>query len=584
MRNPMLVTALLSMLTVTTCASAPAPEVRGGGRFDLPHQGFSPSDTRLREASPREAGLAPTPIREATARIAEWTETTPEREHPMYAGAVSLLAHDGLVVSHEAAGYELRYADGKGTQLPPERREKVAPDTIFDLASMTKLFTSVAVLQQVERGRVGLDVPVAEYLPEFGDHGKSGITVRQLLTHTSGLQSVVRLWELPAERRIPHVMDLEPVTEPGSAYNYSDPNMIVLGELLERVTGRRLDRVVARGITEPLGMADTGYRPPRSKLHRTAATEFQSDPPRGMVHGRVHDENAWSLGGIAGHAGIFSTARDLAVLGQAILNGGTYGGERILSEHSVELMLTDHNTEFPEHSHGLGFELEQRWYMAGLTSPRGAGHTGYTGTSMVLDPRSRSMAILLTNRVHPSREWGSNNPARVALAQGLARSMAVEPRHGPTAWFTGGGTAHGETTLTTEPVRADSPLRVSFETFVDTQRNPDGVDRLRLEYSHDGGSSWHVVRMHTRGPGSPRRPVTELAGSGHRAWWRVRGTVPEGRAGEALVRWRFTPDERYVGRGVYLDGIRISAHGRTVLDGEADAHRLRGAGFLVAQR
>ncbi|SFD87717.1 CubicO group peptidase, beta-lactamase class C family [Actinopolyspora alba] len=584
MRNPLLVTALLSMLTVTTCASAPAPGVRSSGRFDLPHEGFSAADTRLREATPRRAGLAPAPIREATARLADWSESTPEREKPMYAGAVSLLAHDGMVVSHEAMGHELRYADGAGTELPPGQQERTAPDTIFDLASMTKLFTAVAVLQQVEAGRVELTEPVARYLPEFGNHGKSGITVRQLLTHTSGLQSVVKLWELPKRQRIPHVMNLEPVAEPGSTYDYSDPNMIVLGELLERVTGRRLDSVVSRGITEPLGMTDTGYLPPRSKLHRIAATEFQSDPPRGMVRGRVHDENAWSLGGIAGHAGIFGTAEDLAVLGQAILNGGSYGGERILRERSVELLLTDYNTEFPEHSHGLGFELEQRWYMAGLTGPRSAGHTGYTGTSMVLDPRSRSMAILLTNRVHPSREWGSNNPARVALAQGLARSMAVEPRHGPTAWFTGGGTSRGEATLTTDPVATDGPLRVSFGAFVDTQRDTDGTDRLLVEYSDDGGTSWNPVRLHTRGPGSPRHPVTELAGSGHRAWWRVRGTVPQGRSGRTLVRWRFVPDERYVGRGVYLDGIRLSAGGRTVLDGEAEASRLRGAGFLVAQR
>ncbi|NYH80497.1 CubicO group peptidase (beta-lactamase class C family) [Actinopolyspora biskrensis] len=582
MRKPMLATVLVSMLAVTTCAASST--TRGEGRFDLPKEGFAPADTRLRDSSPREAGLAPWPLVTATRKIADWTEEVPGRQHPMYGGAVSLVAHNGRVVSHEAAGYELRYSDDAGTELPPAEREKAETSTIFDIASMTKLFTSVAVLQQVERGRVELEEPAARYLPEFGNHGKSGITVRQLLTHTSGLQSVVRLWELPAEERVPHVMGLEPVNEPGSSYNYSDPNMIVLGELVERVSGKSLDRMVRERITEPLGMRDTGYLPPRSEADRIAATEYQRQPSRGMLRGRVHDENAWSLGGVAGHAGIFSTARDLAVLGQAVLNGGSYGGARILRERSVELMLTDYNSEFPEHSHGLGFELGQRWYMAGLTGPRTAGHTGYTGTSMVLDPASRSMAVLLTNRVHPSREWGSNNPARVELAEGLARSMSVEPRHGPTAWFTGGGSTETEATLTTDRVRADGRVRVSFDAFVDTQRDPDGADPLRLEYSRDGGDSWQPVPLHVRGRGAPRGPVTELAGSGHRSWWRVRGTVPGGESDSLLVRWRFSPDERYVGRGVYLDGIKLTSGGEKLLDGEADPSGLTGSGFLVAQR
>ncbi|WP_019855861.1 serine hydrolase domain-containing protein [Actinopolyspora mortivallis] len=584
MRTPLLTTMLVSMLALTTCAAAPVPPPEGAGRFDQPRPGFSPAETRLRPSAPEQAGLSVWPILRATRDIATWTERVPGREHPMYAGAVSLLAHHGRVVSHEAAGYELRYSDGSGTELPPERRERARTSTIFDIASMTKLFTSIAVLRQVERGRLELDEPVARYLPEFGNHGKSRITVRQLLTHTSGLPATVRLWELPPEERLPHLMTLEPVTEPGSTYTYSDPNMIVLGELVERLTDKSLDRVVREDITEPLGMTDTGYLPPESERHRIAATEYQRAPERGMLRGRVHDENAWALGGVAGHAGIFSTARDLAVLGQAVLNGGSYGGERILRRDSVAAMLEDYNTGFPEHSHGLGFELEQRWYMAGLTGPRTAGHTGYTGTSMVLDPASRSMAILLTNRVHPSREWGSNNPARVRLAEGLARAMAVEPRHGPTAWFTGGGTTDTEATLTSDPLWATGRVRVAFDAFVDTQRDPDGVDPVRLEYSRDGGASWNPARMHVRGRGSPRGPVEELAGSGHRSWWRVRATVPGDERGRLLVRWRFSPDERYLGRGVYLDGIRLTSSSGTLLDGEADSGALHGAGFLVAQR
>ncbi|RCW40206.1 CubicO group peptidase (beta-lactamase class C family) [Halopolyspora algeriensis] len=434
MRRPnraMLLTALLAVVAMTVGGASAFPRGERHGQPDRPGPEFAPAGTVLHTAEPETVGLDPEPIDTAMNRLGAWTEGAPGREHPMYAGAVSLIAHEGAVVGFDAAGYELRYADGTGTELPAGKQERARTGTIFDIASMTKLFTSIAVLQQVEDGHVALDAPVARYLPEFGTNGKEAITVRQLLTHTSGLQAAVRLWELPPGERIPHVMSLAPVNPPGSTYLYSDPNMIVLGELVERVSGDRLDEVVAERITEPLGMDDTGYRPAESKAHRIAATEYQQNPARGMVRGEVHDENAWALGGVAGHAGIFSTARDLAVLGQAILNGGVYAGERILDESSVAAMLTNGNTEFPGHAHGLGFELDQRWYMAGLSGPHSAGHTGYTGTSMVLDPASRSVVILLSNRVHPSREWGSSTPARVALARGVAQALETKPPHRP---------------------------------------------------------------------------------------------------------------------------------------------------------
>src|SRR5699024_3509970 len=174
-------------------------------------------------------------------------------------------------------------------------------------------------------------------------------------------------------------------------------------------------------------MVDTGYNPPAAKLQRIAATEYQEVPDRGMVWGEVHDENAWSLGGVAGHAGIFSTLDDMAILSQTMLNGGWYGEARILAEESVTAMITNENEEFPGDAHGLGFELNQRWYMSGLTSIRTAGHTGFTGTSLVIDFNSASFVILLTNRVHPSREWGSINPARRSAADGMADAMSIEP-------------------------------------------------------------------------------------------------------------------------------------------------------------
>lgn len=349
-----------------------------------------------------------------------------ETGRPLFPGAVVLVVRDGVTVLHEALGHAVRYAGADGGELPAAEQVAMAPDTIFDVASISKLFTTIAVLREVEAGRLDLDATVATYLPEFAVHGKRVITVRQLLRHTSGLPALLPLWrdwpDKPA--RIAAALDVEPSGPPEGTYLYSDMNMITLGVLAERVSGRRLDELVRAGITEPLGLADTGYNPAEGVRDRIAATECERVPDRGVIRGQVHDENAWSLGGVAGHAGIFSTARDLATLAQAILDGGGSGAGRILESSSVASMLSDANLAFPGHAHGLGFELDQPWYMGGLASPRTAGHTGFTGTSLVLEPRSRTVVILLTNRVHPSREWGSVNPARQRVGDLVAHALA----------------------------------------------------------------------------------------------------------------------------------------------------------------
>ena len=175
-------------------------------------------------------------------------------------------------------------------------------------------------------------------------------------------------------------------------------------------------------------MRDTGYNPDPSLKPRIAATEFQTSPPRGMVWGEVHDENAWSLGGVAGPRGrLLHRATTWRSWPRRCSTAAPTAATRILSRSSVEPMITNYNQAFPGDAHGLGFELDQRWYMDGLSGPRTAGHTGYTGTSIVIDFDSRSFAILLTNRVHPSRNWGSNNPARRVAAQGLALALGVAP-------------------------------------------------------------------------------------------------------------------------------------------------------------
>jgi len=574
------VAVLALVVTMTAGASVGVAESHGsaGGRFDQPQTGYAREV--LRDGSPRSAGLDPAPIDAALTKIDEWTTKNydPKLTVPLYSGAVSLLAHDGVVVSRHSVGYAVQYADGAGTKLPEDQRVPMRADTIFDMASVSKLFTSIVVMQLVEAGKVDTDEPVATYLPEFGVNGKESITVGQLLTHTSGLVAWLPLWsaypDIPS--RIKAVMDVAPRTTPGTNYEYSDLNLITLGELVERVTGKTLDKVVADRITKPLGMVDTGYNPPASKLDRIAATEFQTAPGRGMIRGSVHDENAWSLGGVAGHAGVFSTAGDMAVLAQTILNGGTYRGKQIMRPETVTAMLTNHNEAFPGHDHGFGFELNQMWYMGGLSGPRTAGHTGYTGTDIVIDPASRSFAILLTNRVHSSRSWGSINIAREALCGGLARALAVRPRHGRDSWHSGIGDA-SSASLTTAQLHPSGPVRVNFDVFVDTER----TDRLVFEATTDG-VTWVAVPLSVRGNGAPDEAVNSLSGNGHRAWWRAEARLPY--AAEITLRWRFVTDARYTGRGVNLDEIVVTQRGHTLLNGEKEPHKLHPEGWQRRSR
>jgi CubicO group peptidase (beta-lactamase class C family) len=438
-----LVAAIAAPTTLTTAgasaiATTEEPSHGGAtGRFDRPRQGFASDRTVLRAGKPADAGLDPAPITAAEQFLKSWTLPAPDEGHPHFSGAVGLLAHDGVIVDEYAVGGALRYADGAGTELPADQQVPMRADTIFDLASISKLFTSIAVMQQVEQGNLDVNASAMTYLPEFGINGKQAVTVKQLLTHTSGFGAdpVPSLWQgypdMPSRRQA--VLDSPLKNPPGTTYLYSDINLLTLGFLVEKLTGSTLDAVIHNSITAPLGMTDTGYNPPASKLDRIAATEFEANPPRGMVRGQAHDENAWSLGGVAGHAGVFSTVGDMAVLSQSILNGGSYRGHRILRQDTVRAMLTDHNQAFPGNNHGLGFELDQMWYMGTLASPVSAGHTGYTGTALVIDPESRSFALLFTNRVHPSRNWGSINTARETWATALAKSMAVPPAEGPDA-------------------------------------------------------------------------------------------------------------------------------------------------------
>ncbi|BBC96357.1 serine hydrolase domain-containing protein [Streptomyces griseofuscus] len=372
------------------------------------------SAPRLRADTPQRAGLAPDALGHLVAEVRARTAGP----RPWAAGAVVLAGRGPVIAVAEAAGWAVRYASydprtDTGVELRPEDRVPVTVDTPFDLASLTKLFTSVAAVQQIERGTLAMDAPVGHYLPEFRILSEHRVTVRQLLTHTSGLRPELPLYDCPDRTARLTMLRAEAPSGPPGTYRYSDLNMLFLQFVLERVTGRTLDVLVRNGITRPLGMTATGFGP----CPGAAATEDQWRPwakaDRGMLRGVVHDENAWALGGIAGHAGLFSTARDLAVFCRTLLGGGSYGPARILAPDFTDLLLTPP---------GLGFALDQPWFMGALAGRGAAGHTGFTGTSLVLDRATDTFVVLLANTVHPRRRPADSTP-RAAIGTWLARAV-----------------------------------------------------------------------------------------------------------------------------------------------------------------
>ncbi|MFJ8195875.1 serine hydrolase domain-containing protein [Streptomyces sp. NPDC096152] len=372
------------------------------------------STPKLRPGTPERAGLDPGELKQLVNEVQELTTG----DRPWAAGAVVVAGRGPVIAAAEAAGWAVRYAahdpaTDRGVELPPERRVPMTVDTPFDLASLTKLFTAVAAVQQIERGTLGIDARVGAYLPDFGAAARHGVTVRQLLTHTSGLRPELPLYDCPDDASRSALLRAEAPVGPPGTYVYSDLNFLLLQHLLERLTGRGLDVLVRDGITRPLGMTATRFGP----CPGAAATEDQRRPwakaDRGMLRGGVHDENAWTLGGVAGHAGLFSTGRDLAVFCRTLLAGGAYGPARILGPDFVELLLTPP---------GLGFAVDQPWFMGELAGRGAAGHTGFTGTSLVLDPATDTFLVLLANTVHPRRRPPDSGP-RAAAATRVARAV-----------------------------------------------------------------------------------------------------------------------------------------------------------------
>ena len=308
-------------------------------------------------------------------------------------GAVIEIGQGERVIYRGAFGYR---------EFQP-RRIVMTPDTIFDLASLTKpVATTVAIMQLHESGKLDLDAPAARYWPRFGLHGKERITVRELLTHYSGLKADVdlgRKWNGngAALKMIEAEMPLYP---PGTHYRYSDVNFEALGEIVRRVSGLALDVYCQERIFGPLGMTETSFRPPAAERDRIAPTLYVDGRLR---LGLVHDPTAARMAGVAGHAGLFSTADDLAIFVRMLLDGGRSRDVRILTSRSIAEMAIPQSPDGAAHPRGLGWDLA-----APLASNRDQllpvgsyGHTGFTGTMLWIDPIAKTYVIILTNRTYP---------------------------------------------------------------------------------------------------------------------------------------------------------------------------------------
>src|SRR5690349_12098925 len=328
-------------------------------------------------------------------------------------GAVLVVGHNGKVICRKAYGHRA---------LEP-RRELMTLDTIFDLASLTKVIaTTTCVMQLVEQGKVKPNDPVDKYIPEFAQNGKEDITVRELLTHYSGLAPDLDLttpWE--SKNTAYQLAFVEPPeTTPGSGFIYSDINFIMLGALVEKISGEPLDVYTEKHIFAPLKMTHTRFLPPASWRPKIAPTQY--DENNHMLRGIVHDPTSRRMGGVAGHAGLFSTADDLAKFAQTLLNGG----DGILSPLAVAKMTQPETPPSAPVLRGFGWDIDSPFSSnRGDLLPVGSyGHTGFTGTSIWIDPTTKAYIILLTNSVHP-RGKGNAIGLRVKVATEIAAALPL---------------------------------------------------------------------------------------------------------------------------------------------------------------
>lgn len=325
---------------------------------------------------------------------------------------------------------QISYLNGYGTKTYDPDSGDITPKSVFDLASMTKVIaTTTATMLLVENRLLDLDDRVVDYLPEFGNNGKESVTIRHLLTHTSGLvpfQPFHRMGIVTKEDVLSYIMNDTLRTAPGTVVSYSDFGLITMGRVIESITGMTLNQFASTYIFNPLGMCDTGFRSrDPGDIARVVPTEYDSTFRQALVHGVVHDETSFSLGGVAGHAGLFSTAADLSIFASMMLSGGMADSVRFLEEETIA-SFTKRPVE-GQTSRAIGWDLKSlNGYSSSgrFFSLNSFGHTGYTGTSIWLDPETDMFAILLTNRVHPTRANRKISQVRPDYADAVATGLS----------------------------------------------------------------------------------------------------------------------------------------------------------------
>src|SRR5262245_37372205 len=432
---------ILALVRIT-----PALPCQDAAHQNAAHQNAAHQNAAQQTAQKTLPTSAPTAVGMSPAHLAYLDEIIEaEIAKKQTPGAVVIVGRQGKIVWRRAYG---------NRALEPQP-EPMTVDTIFDLASLTKVVaTATSMMILVERGLIRLGDPVSRYISEFGEMGKKNISVEQLLTHRSGLiaDNDIKDYEKGTEEAMRNIWKLAPLAEAGSKFIYSDVNYIVLAELVKRVSGKTIDEFAAQNIFRPLGMKDTGFKPDASLKPRIAPTEKRAakakvesgdgkpsaeegqESQEHWMRGEVHDPRAYLLGGVAGHAGLFSTADDLAVYCQMILNLGEFQGARVLSPLGVARMTEARPTQWAQWAGGNAVDGVARgvgWdIFSGYSANRGDlfpvgsfGHTGFTGTGLWIDPSSETFVVFLSNRVHPKLD--PKNPADVSSLRGRVASVVA---------------------------------------------------------------------------------------------------------------------------------------------------------------
>jgi CubicO group peptidase (beta-lactamase class C family) len=332
-----------------------------------------------------------------------------------FPGAVVLVSMDNQIIYEKPFGH-LTY---------DENSALVTINTIYDVASLTKVIaTTTSAMICYDRKLFSLDDPVAKYLPEFASNGKENITIKNLLIHNSGLPAYKRFYGKynSAEEMVAVLYSIELEYDTETKTVYSDLGMIVLGKLIEKVTGKTLDQFCKEEIFQPLKMNNTYFNPPDSLKYKIAPTENDNYWRYRLVWGTVHDENSALLDGAAGHAGVFSTANDISHLLKMLLNGGTYNGIKIINPETVQLFTKRYSAQS---TRALGWDTKSAMRSSAgvLFDITSFGHTGFTGTSIWVDPTKKLFVIFLTNRVHPTRENKKLYKIRPALHNAIMESI-----------------------------------------------------------------------------------------------------------------------------------------------------------------